>query len=64
MQAFHLANIVARALKESHPGKYVGLLAYSWHSMPPPFDLEPNVHVQLTRGLNAGQYTADELYDL
>ncbi len=62
VQPFHLANIAARALQASHPGKYVGILAYSWYSMPPPFELEANVHVQLTRGLNAGRYTADELY--
>lgn len=63
VQPFHLANIVAAALQKSHPGKYVGVLAYSWYSMPPPFDFEPNVHVQLTRGLNAGQFTGEELYE-
>ena len=61
-QPFYLANIVARAVQRSHPGKYVGLLSYSWYSTPPPFELEPNVYVQLTRGLNAAAYHPDELY--
>jgi hypothetical protein len=64
VQPFYLANLVARVIQKSHPGKFVGLLAYSWYSMPPSFALEPNVHVQLTRGLNAGRYTSDELYDM
>lgn len=62
-QPFYLANIAARALRETHPGKFVGLLAYSWYSMPPAFDLEPNVHVQLTRGLNLGPLEFDELFE-
>lgn len=61
-QAFHLANVVAKALQQSHPGKFVGLLAYSWHSDAPDFQLEPNVYVQLTAGMNASKYTFDELF--
>jgi hypothetical protein len=63
-QPFFLANVVARALQASHPGKFVGLLAYSWHSDPPEFKLEPNVHVQLTRGMNASGLDFDELFKL
>jgi len=60
-QPFYLANVVAKELKQSHPGKFVGLLAYSWHSEAPDFALEPNVYVQLTAGMNASRYTFDEL---
>ncbi len=63
-QPFHLANIVARELRTTHPGKFVGLLAYSWYSDPPSFDLEPNVYVQLTRGMNASTMSFDELFRL
>ncbi|CAN5460030.1 hypothetical protein BH09VER1_BH09VER1_25380 [soil metagenome] len=63
-QAFYLANLVGRALQKTHPGKFVGILAYSWHSDPPPFNLEPNVYVQLTAGMNASKYSFDELFDL
>jgi hypothetical protein len=61
-QPFYLANLVGRELATSHPGRFVGLLAYSWHSEPPPFDLEPNVFVMLTRGMNASGMTFDELF--
>ncbi|MFW6039079.1 MAG: DUF4838 domain-containing protein [bacterium] len=63
-QAFYLANIVAKRLQASYPGKYVGLLAYSWHSDPPQFQLEPNVFVMLTAGLNASRYSFDELFKM
>jgi hypothetical protein len=61
-QPFFLANVVAKDLQKSHPGKYVGLLAYSWHSDAPPFALEPNVYVMLTAGMNASKYSFDELF--
>lgn len=62
-QPFYLANVVARALQKSNPGKFVGLLAYSWYSDPPEFKLEPNVVVQLTRGMNASTSTFEELFE-
>ena len=62
-QPFYLANLAAGALRETHPGKYVGLLAYSWHSEPPDFELEPNVFVQLTAGMNASEFSFDELFE-
>lgn len=51
-QLFGLANEVARAIQKKFPGKMVGLLAYSNHTDPPSFELEPNVYVQLTHGFN------------
>lgn len=63
-RVFGLANDVARAVAEKLPGKLVGCLAYSEHSEPPSFALEPNVYVQLTAGFTMGRYTFDELVEL
>lgn len=60
--AFYLTNEVAKALQESHPGKMVGIYAYNWHCDPPPFQLEPNVYVELTTALLLNtKYGFDEL---
>lgn len=63
-RVFGLANDVARVVAQKYPGKMVGVLAYSEHSEPPSFQLEPNVYVQLTAGFIRGRYTHDELLDL
>jgi len=46
-QLFTMVNEVARAVKQKYPGKMVGLLAYNFHAMPPRFELEDNVYIQL-----------------
>lgn len=61
---FGLANEVARAVAKEYPGKMVGLYAYNEHTLPPSFDLEPNVYVQLTHGFNRGNLTFDQLEDV
>ncbi len=63
-RVFGLANDVAKDVGKKYPGKMVGVLAYSEHSEPPGFALEPNVYVQLTAGFIRGKYTHDELLDL
>jgi hypothetical protein len=63
-RAFGLANEVARAVTRKHPGKMVGMLAYSDHSVPPTFHLEPNVYVQSTAGYIHGRYSFEELMRL
>jgi hypothetical protein len=63
-RVFGLANDVAKDVGKKYPGKMVGVLAYSEHSEPPGFALEPNVYVQLTAGFTRGRYTHDELLDL
>lgn len=63
-RVFGLANDVAKEVRARHPGKMVGVLAYSEHSEPPAFALEPNVYVQLTAGFTRGRYTHDELLNL
>lgn len=63
-RVFGLANEVARAIATRAPGKMVGVLAYSSHSSPPSFPLEPNVHVQTTVGNNFGEHRFEELLTL
>src|SRR5262249_42888902 len=46
------------------PGKMVGMYAYSEHSDPPDFAMEPNVHVQLAAGYNYGRYSHEQLVEL
>ena len=63
-RAFGLANEVARAVDQEFPGKMVGMLAYSDHSVPPSGELEPNVYVQSTAGYIHGKFTFEELIEL
>lgn len=53
-QIFFLANLVAKKVNKQFPGKYVGLLVYHLHSEPPSFNLESNVHVEVTTGFRGG----------
>lgn len=59
----YLTNEVAKAVRASHPGKFVGTYAYHLHSEPPSFRMEPNVYVQITAGFTRGRYTFIELID-
>lgn len=63
-RVFGLANDVAKEVARKYPGKMVGMLAYSEHSEPPSFKLEPNVYVQLTAGFIRGQYSHEQLLEL
>lgn len=62
-RVFGLANEVARAVTRAYPGKLVGMLAYSDHSVPPSFALEPNVYVQLTTSLLFGNRSFEDLLE-
>jgi hypothetical protein len=59
-RAFHLANVVARGVRREFPDKWVGLLAYAFHSDPPRFKLKPGVYVQVTAGFRYTTLTFDE----
>jgi hypothetical protein len=59
----YLTNEVAKAVREEYPGKYVGTYAYSFHSEPPSFRMEPNVYVQITAGFTRGRYSFLELIE-
>ncbi len=63
-RVFYLANEVAKAVAKEYPGKCVGLYAYSDHSEPPSFKLEPNVWIQRTAGFTIGKYSSEELMKL
>ena len=57
---FHLANVVAKAVRERYPDKWVGLYAYAHHSEPPDFPIEPGVYVQVTTGFRYTDMSFDE----
>lgn len=58
-----LTNEVAKAVAQACPGKLVGSHAYSFHSEPPSFKMEPNVYVDITAGFTRGRFTFLELID-
>lgn len=62
-RVFHLANEVAKGIKKKHPKAWVGLYAYSSHRLPPTFQVEPNVYVQVAMGFNRTQYSLPELVE-
>lgn len=59
-QAFFLANKVAETIRKEFPGKFVGLLAYAFHSDPPRFRISPGVYVEVTTGFRYTRLTFDE----
>lgn len=62
-QFFYFTNQVAKKLKTSHPGKYIGVLAYNDHIDIPKTTLEDNIFVTLTTAYNPSAYTTDQLVD-
>lgn len=62
-RVFHLANHVARRIREKHPEAWVGLYAYSSHRLPPTIAVEPNVYVQVALGFNQTEFTLPELVE-
>ncbi|MFP4057741.1 MAG: DUF4838 domain-containing protein [Candidatus Brocadiia bacterium] len=59
-QAFYLANVAAKGVRQEFPDRWVGLYAYAHHSQPPRFDLEPGVYVQVTTGFRYLDLTFEE----
>jgi len=62
-RVFHLANEVAKGLRQTDKSAWVGLYAYSSHRLPATIDVEPNVYVQVAMGFNRTKYTLPELVD-
>jgi hypothetical protein len=56
-----LANQVAEAVDARHPGKYVGIYAYSSHSPPPTIKVHPRVVVQVATAFIQGGFSVDQL---
>ncbi|MBL8830193.1 MAG: DUF4838 domain-containing protein, partial [Planctomycetaceae bacterium] len=44
-RVFHVANLVARAVRQEFPDGHVSLFAYNEHAMVPSIAIEPNVYV-------------------
>ena len=63
-QLFTMINQVAKAVKAKYPGKMVGLYAYNFHSMPPKFELEDNVYIQMPTAFTQGKYDLTDLLDM
>ncbi len=61
-RALTLANQVAAAVEEKHPGKFVGMYAYSGHSPPPGIKVHPRVVISVATAFIRGGFTADELF--
>jgi len=59
-RVFHLANVVAAAVRKEFPDKWVGLYAYAYHAEPPRFRFEPGVYVQVTTGFRYTKLSFDE----
>ncbi|HYH68602.1 MAG TPA: DUF4838 domain-containing protein [Urbifossiella sp.] len=60
-RAVTLANAVAEAVQARHPGRLVGMYAYSEHSPPPSIAAHPNVVVSVATGFIRGGYSVDQL---
>jgi hypothetical protein len=60
-RALTLANEVAAAVNEEHPGTYVGMYAYSAHSPPPNIQVHPQVVVSVATAFIRGGFDVDEL---
>lgn len=63
-QTFYLANRVAKAVRQKYPAVKIGLYAYFSHTVPPKFDLEPNIVVLIATALNLSAYRTEELIEL
>ncbi|MEA3208277.1 MAG: hypothetical protein QOE70_1334 [Chthoniobacter sp.] len=62
-QALRLANEVAAAVNEKHPGKLVGMYAYNYHSPPPNLRVHPQVVISVATAFVKGGASLDELLD-
>lgn len=62
-QVIYFTNEVAKKLKKTNPGKWIGLLAYNDHIDIPKYKVEDNIFITLTNGYNHTNYTTDELID-
>ncbi len=60
-RALALANAVAEAVDARHPGKYVGLYAYNYHSPPPSIRAHPRVVVSVATAFIKGGFTLEDL---
>ncbi|MBA4067597.1 MAG: hypothetical protein C0501_28610 [Isosphaera sp.] len=62
-RAVTLANEVAAAVQAKHPGRLVGMYAYSEHSPPPAVKAHPDVVVSVATAFVRGGFSVDQLLD-
>lgn len=62
-RAVTLANFVAEAVNEQHPGKFVGMYAYNQHSPPPTIAVHPRVVISVATAFISGGHTVDQLLE-
>lgn len=60
-RALFLANEVAEAVQQRHPGRLVGMYAYNEHSPPPSIEAHPGVVVSVATGFIRGGFTIEQL---
>jgi hypothetical protein len=60
-RALTLANAVADAVTTRHPGKFVGMYAYNYHSPPPNISAHPEVVVSVATAFLKGGLTLDDI---
>jgi hypothetical protein len=60
-RAVLLANDVADAVRQRHPGVFVSIYAYHQHSPPPRIRVHPGVVVSIATSFISGGYTVDQL---
>jgi hypothetical protein len=60
-QALTLANEVAAAVNERHPGRLVSIYAYAYHSPPPAIEPHPQVVVSVATAFIRGGYSLEEI---
>ncbi|OHA64275.1 MAG: hypothetical protein A2940_01525 [Candidatus Wildermuthbacteria bacterium RIFCSPLOWO2_01_FULL_48_29] len=47
-KAFGLTNEVAKMLQTEYPGKYAGIMSYSWYPLSPSYTIAPNIYANVT----------------
>ncbi|MBM4001527.1 MAG: DUF4838 domain-containing protein, partial [Planctomycetes bacterium] len=60
-RAVFLANEVATAVSEKHPGKWFGMYAYGGHVAPPNIGVHPRIVVSVATAFGSAGLTLDEL---
>jgi len=57
-----LANVVAQAIAEKYPDKFIGIYAYNEHSPPPTIPVHPRVIPSIATSFIRGGFTLEELF--
>jgi hypothetical protein len=61
-RAVTLANVVAEAIAQKYPDKFIGIYAYNEHSPPPTIAVHPRVIPSIATSFIRGGFTLEELF--